>query len=439
MGKKKKGSRAKRDRPVEISKMKLILFYQIHRFPKSPLIHLLRKTNKEEWRNPLLYTGDNEEDENRDWVNGLIFSCISNVDDTARFVCHILTSVDLFRPLLSPYIGNILFGPCNICVCLPTLKSYQGEIVACDLHYNIAVVKIESDVFLPTATLTSFIDSVSVSPLAVFEASAPPTQHPYHSKILPGDELIAIFHCSPIVSDVIVCSGKYSVDYTKFGLNCDELLRINCRVRQSGGPIINCEGDVLGVAFDAKDFTAFLPTNIFLKWKICRPFLRIQVANLFTKSTGFLEPLVHDFNISDGVVVEEVADGSPAASANMRQHDVICQCDGRPVKSFLEFYELLWDKIGEVIEVKGIRDGSHFIWELEIKAMKTSVLPEIFVKNDAITKKSTKNKAKERSEILKVGGSISSEAKTRKTKGKKKRKRKNVIKLSFFNVIRHFK
>ncbi|KAG9131801.1 hypothetical protein Leryth_009523 [Lithospermum erythrorhizon] len=93
------------------------------------------------------------------------------------------------------------------------------------------------------------------------------------------------------VSDVIVCSGKYSVDYTKFGLNCDELFRINCRVRQSGGPIINWEGDVLGVAFNAKDFTAFLPTNIFLKWwkhvktyrEICRPFLGIEVANLFTK------------------------------------------------------------------------------------------------------------------------------------------------------------
>ncbi|GAA0160678.1 hypothetical protein LIER_17178 [Lithospermum erythrorhizon] len=40
--------------------------------------------------------------------------------------------------------------------------------------------------------------------------------------------------------------------------------------------------------------------------EICRPFLGIEVANLFTKSTGFLEPLIHDFNISDGVVVEEV-------------------------------------------------------------------------------------------------------------------------------------
>ncbi|KAG9144884.1 hypothetical protein Leryth_021295, partial [Lithospermum erythrorhizon] len=64
----------------------------------------------------------------------------------------------------------------------------------------------------------------------------------------------------------------------------------------------------------------------------------------------------------------------------MRSEDVICQCDGRPVRSFLEFAELLWDKSGEVIEVKGVRDGCHFVWQVEIETIKTEVLPESFSK-----------------------------------------------------------
>ncbi|KAG9128683.1 hypothetical protein Leryth_018331 [Lithospermum erythrorhizon] len=248
-------------------------------------------------------------------------------------------------------------------------------------------ILIESDV-ATSATLTPFTDWVSVSPLAVSESSTPPTHYPHRSNFFPGDELAAVY-----------LEFEGSVDYINFEFECDEYLRINCRV--------------------STDCTAFLPINIFLKWwkhvktygEIYRPFLGIKVANLFTASIDRLETIVHDCDISDGVIV---ALGSSAASANMRPGDVICQCDGRPVKSMLEFFHYLCIR---------------FILFFSFTILSPSLYPEedkgttkeILAKNDSISKKSTKNKAKKRKKISEGEGSISSKAKT----GKRKRKRKN--------------
>ncbi|GAA0157672.1 hypothetical protein LIER_14892 [Lithospermum erythrorhizon] len=321
----------------------------------------------------------------RTWeINGTIFSSIPD-DDDGTFVSYIFTSADPFQRRKAIQ-GVTTFSKIDVCV--PTGKLYEGEVMACDLEINVSVIKIKTDDSLPTATLTPFSDLISASPFGVSECHGPFCQSPYPTKVFPGDEVTVVCCEFGKSSDAIVCSGKYLVDYIGFGYDHRPFLRINCKNIIDGAPVINCEGDVIGVAFNICMCVAFLPVNLFFKWwkqvvtygEIRRPRMGIQITNLYTADIAHLEAIVHDCGVSEGVLVEVVHHGSPAYSAKMRSKDVICQCDGRPVRSFLEFTELLWDKSGEVIEVTGVRDGRHFVWQVEIEMIKTEILPESFSK-----------------------------------------------------------
>ncbi|MQM06195.1 hypothetical protein Taro_039017 [Colocasia esculenta] len=51
----------------------------------------------------------------------------------------------------------------------------------------------------------------------------------------------------------------------------------------------------------------------------------------------------------------QVMPGSSADSAGILPDDVIIQCGGKAVQSFLEFFEIMWDKSGDPVELVVIR------------------------------------------------------------------------------------
>ncbi|XP_043811521.1 LOW QUALITY PROTEIN: putative protease Do-like 14 [Manihot esculenta] len=235
-------------------------------------------------------------------------------------------------------------------------NSFDCQILAFDFHYNIAALKIqsESDAPLPTACLAHLDDSISVDPNQLYIPEEKPFQLLPHSKsfnLIPGDTLIVLGRYFIKPYDVMATIGEFSVT----------LLRVNCQITRCGigGPFINYYGEVIGICFHDLGFTPFLPINVASKWwehyKRCgepAPWLGMEVTNLYAADVNILEKIIQKFpNVFKGVIVEEVMAGSSADSAGISPNDVIVQFGGKTIKSFLELFEAMWDKVGDPVEV----------------------------------------------------------------------------------------
>ncbi|XP_058184448.1 putative protease Do-like 14 isoform X2 [Rhododendron vialii] len=278
--------------------------------------------------------------------SGTIIGC---EDVNGTYSSTILTSATLLR---SSTESNAIQDDIEVNVYLADGKSFKGHLSAHDLHFNIATLSVTSDVALPTARLRPLDDSISIDPSEILrpgenEVASRSFQLHRHSdsfKICPGDTVVALGrHCGE-THELWAALGKLSVDCCRF--DCRELFRANCRILKSGvgGPLINRHGEVIGVNYIDADCTPFMPINIVSKClkrfqenrQSCRPWSGMELTNLYAARIGKLEKVISRFNISKGVLVEEVIKGSPAEQAGILRGDVIVQCGKKSVQGFLE-------------------------------------------------------------------------------------------------------
>ena len=65
-------------------------------------------------------------------------------------------------------------------------------------------------------------------------------------------------------------------------------------------------------------------------------------------------------NITEGVAIYAVENGSPAAKSGLQKGDIIVSLGGEKIKSLAEFrYELYKHSIGEEVEIKYIRNNKE--------------------------------------------------------------------------------
>lgn len=58
--------------------------------------------------------------------------------------------------------------------------------------------------------------------------------------------------------------------------------------------------------------------------------------------------------------------GSPAEQAGILHSDVVVQCGKKVVESFLEFYDIIWKKVGKTVKVVVVRESSPTHLNLEV-------------------------------------------------------------------------
>ncbi|GAB2270124.1 hypothetical protein Dimus_005032 [Dionaea muscipula] len=113
-------------------------------------------------------------------------------------------------------------------------KICEGQVVAHDFHYNIAAIKIHSDVALKPAVLKHIDDSITIDPGEQQKLNQEPHVGPLlrpHSnsyKVVPGDKVIAVGRHFTEPYMLMAAAGLFSMDACK--LSCKELLRANCRI-----------------------------------------------------------------------------------------------------------------------------------------------------------------------------------------------------------------
>jgi Do/DeqQ family serine protease len=145
----------------------------------------------------------------------------------------------------------------------------------------------------------------------------------------------------------------------------------------SGGPLINIEGEVVGVnAMIIQPGTGIgfaIPINtakqilsdLIKHGKVVRPWLGISAQDLTPE-------MMEHFKVKekDGVLVGQVHSGTGAEKAGLSSGDIIKSVDDRPVKNVNELVkEIQRKKVGQKIKLNIIRDGKPMTIEVTTTAM----------------------------------------------------------------------
>lgn len=140
----------------------------------------------------------------------------------------------------------------------------------------------------------------------------------------------------------------------------------------SGGPLINIDGDVIGInAMIIQPGTGIgfaIPINmakqilndLIKQGKVVRPWLGISVQDLTPEMMEHFK--VHE---KEGVLVGQVYPDTGAEKAGMVSGDIIKSVDDKPVKNVNELQkEILKKKVGQKVKVDIIRDGKEMTLEV---------------------------------------------------------------------------
>jgi S1-C subfamily serine protease len=246
-------------------------------------------------------------------------------------------------------------------------RSFEGKVVGTDAVTDVAVVKIKAN-NLPIVKLGN------------------------SRNLSPGQWAIAIGN--PLGLDNTVTVGIISAtDRSSAQVGVPDkrvnFIQTDAAINpgNSGGPLLNAEGEVIGVntaiRSDAQglgfaipiDTAARIANKLFTKGSVDHPFLGIQMVDL-TAATK--EDINQETNLNiqqeQGVLIVRVMRRSPSHRAGLREGDIIQRIDGRRIRKASEVQERVESsEVGAILQIEVNRNG---------KAETFRVAPEAFPVED---------------------------------------------------------
>ena len=228
-------------------------------------------------------------------------------------------------------------------------QTRKARLVGADAQVDLAVLK---------------IDDPNVKPLKLADSDT----------VQAGDFVLAIgnpFGFEETVTDGIISSKGRPNRADAFG----DLLQTNAAINpgNSGGPLINLRGEVVGIntaiisrSGGSQGIGFAIPSNtvrtalesLLKQGRIIRGYLGIQGR------VG----RDNDASSDQGVVVDDVVPGSPAAEAQLQKGDVIRKFNGHDVQNFLQLRTLVSQvDLNKKVEVELVRGGKPMKVTAQIK------------------------------------------------------------------------
>lgn len=256
--------------------------------------------------------------------------------------------------------AHVVSGADKVTVILKDGRQIEGKVLGSDEMTDIAVVQAKAD-NLPTVSLGS------------------------SQNLQPGDWAIAIGNplgldntvTSGIISAIGRKSGQIGVDKRVSFIQTDAAINPG----NSGGPLLNQNGEVIGVntaiiqgaqglGFSIPIETAQrIAKQIIENGKVSRAYIGIQMITLDArvKSQVNQDP---DFGIQvsedKGVLVTRVVENSPAAKAGVKRGDVIAKFAGQDILTADQVTQLVEDRtVGDKIRMDVKRNGQTLNLEIE--------------------------------------------------------------------------
>jgi serine protease Do len=240
----------------------------------------------------------------------------------------------------------------------------KARLIGADSQLDLAVLK---------------IDNPGVKPLKLADSDT----------VQPGDFVVAIgnpFGLQETVTDGII-SWKGQPNSTDFR---GDLLQTNAAINpgNSGGPLINLRGEVVGIneqivssSGGSQGIGFAIPSNtvravlesVLKHGRVVRGYLGI-VSRALQSPQGPTN--------NEGVVVDQVMPGSPAAQAQLQPGDVVRKFNGRDVQNITTLRKMVGQsELDKNVELEVLRDGKPLNVTTQIKEQPqdyqtSSVLPK---------------------------------------------------------------
>jgi serine protease Do len=229
-------------------------------------------------------------------------------------------------------------------------RTKKARLIGADSQVDLAVLK---------------IDDPGVKPLKLADSDT----------VQAGDFVLAIgnpFGFEETVTDGIVSSKMRPNRTDAFG----DLLQTNAAINpgNSGGPLINLRGEVIGIntaiisrSGGSQGIGFAIPSNtvrtalesLLKQGRIIRGYLGIQARALQPEQSS---------TDNEGVVVDQVVPGSPAAQAQLQKGDVIRKFNGHEIKNFPALRSLVAQaELNKNVELDVVRGGKPLKITTQIK------------------------------------------------------------------------
>lgn len=250
--------------------------------------------------------------------------------------------------------NHLIRDPDEIIVGLYDGTEFTAELVGTDPKTDIAILKIDATDLIPV----KFGDSDSLKT---------------------GEIVLAIgnlFDLEQIVTSGII-SAKGRLDALVVGhegfIRTDAIISAG----NSGGPLINLEGNVIGIntkipaPSDSPTQTSFaVPINVARKvtediisfGRVTRGWLGVTAQAITPQFQKVL-----DLKDKQGALISDIEDGSPAVEAGIQSGDVVLEYDGKTVKDLFILMSLVTNtEINKKVEIVVLRNGKKLKLEAVI-------------------------------------------------------------------------
>jgi len=266
-------------------------------------------------------------------------------------------------------------------------KEYEAKVLGADPYSDLAVLKIDTkDKFTPVKFGNS--DQARV-----------------------GDWVVAIgnpFGLGGTVTSGIISARNRDINLTRY----DDFIQTDASINQgnSGGPLFNLEGDVIGIntaiiapgqagsvgigfAIPANAASNVI-TQLVKYGETKRGWLGVRIQQV-TKEIAEVEEL----KTTEGALVASVGEKSPAEKAGLKAGDIILKFDGKSIDTMRTLPKLVSNtKVGKTVELKIWRNKKLITKKLTLGRLESS---DDFKSENKKTKKENKTKDTE-IETLKI-------------------------------------
>ena len=232
----------------------------------------------------------------------------------------------------------------------PGFAGHPATVVGHDKDTDLAVLKIKVDHPLPTVKMGN------------------------SASMQVGDEVIAIgepLALTQTVTHGIISAKNREIQPGAAG-QFKHYLQTDAAINpgNSGGPLVNMDGQVIGVntaiytqtgGFQGIGFAMPSNTVINVYNQLIGPNHKVIRGSLGIEFQPNLPPAVaHVYGFKSGVLISHIIPGTPAAKAGLKSGDIITSIDGKPVKNGNDLVDMITPrKPGTSVVIGYMRNGKH--------------------------------------------------------------------------------
>lgn len=258
--------------------------------------------------------------------------------------------------------SHVVHGASSVSIALADGRSYPADLIGEDPDTDVAVLRAP----------------VADAPTALLGTS---------SNIRPGQIAIAIGN--PYGFQFTVTAGVVSALgrslRSRSGRLMDDVIQTDAALNpgNSGGPLVNTAGEVIGVNTAvilhaqglcfaiAIDTVRFVATKLLKDGRLKRGYLGLGGQNV-----PILRRVVrfHELTQSHGVLIVSLEPNGPAIASGAREGDIILSFDGEAVPSIDKLHRLLTDHVVGVAKTLRVLRGTELV-DLEISPIDSSAAP----------------------------------------------------------------